>query len=34
MCMKDFNIQKIIFWQIYSILNLTNFRPMHILDNG
>ena len=24
----------IFFLHIYSILNLANFRPMHIMDNG
>ena len=33
MFMKEFNAKKVIL-QIYSILNLANFLPMHILNNG
>ena len=32
MCMKEFNAS--FFLQINSILDLANFRPIHILNNG
>ena len=31
--MKKFIDEKIIFDKIFSIFNLANFRPLHILDN-
>ena len=35
MCIKEFNAKILYFYlQINSILNLANFRPMHILNNG
>ena len=32
MCMKEFNANFLL--KINSILNLANFRPIHILNNG
>ena len=33
MCRKEYNAHKY-FLHIYNILNLANFKPMHIIDNG